>query len=154
MELCLMPQYSSSFQIEATEIRIRNTHPLRTMIPNYVFPGLAYFFFNVGQYFYTSVSAVIQIYWCPIALFHCRIYCLEIKSVTFFLSSSFLPINCSPFTYICFWNQTDKYLSSSNFALAFNLPQVPSIFSWLFTWRIIQQFLHVMDLATWWSSKA
>ena len=29
------------------------------MIPNYVFPGLAYFFFNVGQYFYTSVSAVI-----------------------------------------------------------------------------------------------
>ena len=57
-----MPHYSSSFQIEAIEIRIHNTHPLRTMMPKYVFPGLAYFFKNVGQYFYTSVSAVIQIY--------------------------------------------------------------------------------------------
>lgn len=150
MEFCLMPQYTVHLQIGGIEIRTHNTHPLRTMILNYVFPGLAYFFFFQ--------------YW-PIFLYQCKcsdldllmseiILILEIMSATFFLSSSFLPINYFPFTYICSWNQTDKYLSNSNFALAFNLPQVPLIDSWLFTWWVIQQFLHVMDLAIWWSSKA
>lgn len=55
-----MPQYTVHLQIGGIEIRTHNTHPLRTMILNYVFPGLAYFFFfNIGQYFYTSVNAVI-----------------------------------------------------------------------------------------------
>lgn len=75
-------------------------------------------FKNVGQYFYTSVSAIIQIYQCPIGLFRYRIYRLEIMSATFFLSSSFLPVSCSPFTFV-FWNQIDKFFSSSHFALAF-----------------------------------
>ena len=45
MEFCLMPQYTVHLQIGGIEIRTHNTHPLRTMIPNYVFPGLAFFFF-------------------------------------------------------------------------------------------------------------